>query len=124
MALSYNGIAGPTRGIETDETGVVMQSFSVRYYLAVNDFLENKDGERVKRAFSAKFSREVSIGAVVSGSTGIMAIVPTTAATIANDTSTFGDGSGGLYLMEVTEHEGKGDWRNIDMTLQSEPGLT
>jgi len=124
MALSYNGLAGPTRGIEADETGVVIQSFSVRYYLAVNDFLENKDGERVKRAFSAKFSRDVSLEAVVSGVTGVMAIVPTAAATLANDVATFGDGSGGLYLMEVTETQSKGDWRSISMSLQSEPGLT
>lgn len=121
MALTYNGTSGPTRGIETAETGIVCASFSCRYFPYVNDYLEGITGEPVTRAVSSKLSREVSVSGEVAGSTGIMAITVATAATVANDVSTFGDGTGAFYFQEATESQERGGWRSVDVQLLSHP---
>lgn len=121
MGLSYNGLSGPTRGIEVAETGINCSSFSCRYYPYVNDYLEGISGEPVCRAVSQKLSRDVSIAGEVTGATGVMAFTVATACTVANDVGTFGDGTGTLLFQEATESLGKGEWRNVDISLASHP---
>jgi hypothetical protein len=111
-------------GVETDEDGISIDTFEVRYFMYVNSRLESNVGEPRARALSDKFSREIKLGGEVTGATGVMAFTIGTACALANDTDTFGDGSGDILLDEGTEKQARATWRRIDMNLSSDPGVT
>lgn len=110
-------------GVETDETGISIETFEVRYFPFVNERLMSNVGEPRARALSDKFSRDVTLSGEVTDSTGVMAFTLATACAVANDVDTFGDGSGDLLLDEVTETQGRAQWRKINMKLSSDPGV-
>jgi hypothetical protein len=56
-------------GIEADETGINIASFSCRYFPEFDDKLPNKDGQTIIRARPEKFSREISLSGEVNGAT-------------------------------------------------------
>jgi hypothetical protein len=111
-------------GVETDEDGISVDSFEVVYKPFVNDRLMSNVGEPRARAISDKFSRDLTIGGEVTGASGVMAFTLATACAFANDSDTFGDGSGDFLLDEVTEKQGRAAWRRIDMKCSSDPGVT
>ena len=121
MALSYNGLSGPVRGIENEETGINCESFTVRYFPEVKEYLPGITGESAQRAVSSKLSRDISIAGEVKGATGIMAITVATAATVANDVGDFGDGTGAIFFSEATDAQGRSAWRTVSMQLESRP---
>lgn len=121
MSVSYKNLSGFQRHIETDETGINVSSFSVRYFPEFKDKLQNISGQTRGFAVPDKFSREITLQGEVSGATGVMAATLTTALTLANDVAVFGDGTGGVYMDEVTESQARGSWRAIDMKLSSDP---
>lgn len=108
-------------GIESNETGINIASFSCRYFPEFDDKLPNKDGQTIIRARPAKFSREISISGEINGATGVMALTLVAAATIANDTDTFGDGAGDIWLDEATENQERNGFRAVDLSLSSDP---
>lgn len=113
------------RGVETDETGVNIASFSVRYYLAVNEKLPSNVGEPRARALSDKFSRDITLrGETLVGGGGVLDFTIGTDCSLANDTDTFGDGSGTILLDEAIESQERAGWRTLDMRLSSDPQLT
>lgn len=112
------------RGVETDETGINVASFSCRFYLAVNEKLPSNVGEPRARAMSDDFSREVKIKGEVTGNTGLMAFTIGTACSVANDVDDFGDDAGDLLLDEVTISQERAGWRTMDMSLSSDPGVS
>jgi hypothetical protein len=112
------------RGVETDETGINVSNFSVRYYPAVNERLMSNVGEPRARAVSDKLSREVKIKGEVTGTTGVMAYTVATACVPANDADDFGDGSGDLLFDEATVTQERSGWRSVDVALSSDPGVT
>jgi hypothetical protein len=113
------------RGVETDETGVNIASFSVRYYLAVNEKLPSNVGEPRARALADDFSRDISLrGEVLVGGGGVLDFTIGTACSLANDTNTFGTGAGTILLDEATEGQTRAGWRELDMKLSSDPQLT
>jgi len=114
---------GAQRGVETVETGINISNFSVRYYLAVNEKLPSNVGEPIARALSDDFSRDITLRGEVVGASGVMAFTIATDCALANDTDTFGTGTGTILLDEVTESQERAGWRAIDMRLSSDPGL-
>jgi hypothetical protein len=125
MSTSVLGVSAANYqyGVESDETGINIASFSCRYFPEFDDKLPNKDGQTIVRARPDKFSREISISGEVNGATGLMALTLTAAATITNDDDTFGDGSGDLWLDEVTEGQERNGFRNCDFSLSSDPEM-
>jgi hypothetical protein len=122
MANTLINASGYQLSIESEETGINCNSFKVRYYPEINAKLQGITGETIGRGRSAKFSRDASLSGEVKGNTGIMAMTLATAVTLANDTATFGDGSGGFYLEDVTETQTRGEnWRSVDASLTSNP---
>ncbi len=124
MALTYLGTATALqRGVELAETGVSINTFTVRYFPEVNERLQNNLGETAGRVISTLSSREVSLEAEVTGTTGVMTFTFIAACTVANDIADFGSPTGGLYLHEVTVTQSRADWRKLNMRLESNPGL-
>jgi hypothetical protein len=112
------------RGVEMDETGISVSSFTCRYFPFVNEKLMSNVGEPRARAVSDKLSREVKIKGEVTGATGIMAFAVANACAVANDVADFGDGSGDLLFDEATVSQERAGWREVDMSLSSDPGVT
>lgn len=112
------------RGVELDETGISVSSFTCRYFPFVNEKLMSNVGEPRARAVSDKLSREVKIKGEVTGATGVMAFAVATACDVANDVADFGDGSGDLLFDEATVSQERAGWREVDMSLSSDPGVT
>ena len=112
------------RGVETDETGVNIANFSVRYYLAVNEKLPSNVGEPRARALADDYSRDISLrGEVLVGGGGVLDFGIGTACSLANDTDTFGTGAGTILFDEATETQERAGWRSLDMRLSSDPQL-
>lgn len=113
------------RGVETDEVGVNIANFSVRYYLAVNEKLPSNVGEPRARALSDDFSRDITLrGEVLVGGGGVLDFTIGTDCSLANDSDTFGTGTGAILLDEATESQERAGWRTLDMRLSSDPQLT
>jgi hypothetical protein len=112
------------RGVETDETGINIAAFTVRYYLAVNEKLPSNVGEPRARALSDDFSRDISLrGEVLVGGGGVLDFTIGTDCALANDVDTFGTGTGSILLDEATETQERAGWRTLDMRLSSDPQL-
>jgi len=112
------------RGVETDETGVNIASFGVRYYLAVNEKLPSNVGEPRARALADDFSRDITLrGETLIGGGGVLDFTIGTACVLNNDTDTYGTGTGTILLDEVTETQERAGWRTLDMRLSSDPQL-
>lgn len=129
MGLTLVNLSGYQRGIESAETGINVESFSVRYYLQFKDYLNNYQGQIQGFAGPDKFSRELNLSGEVAGGTGIMASVCYTAMTITNDVSVFvattgGSNAGGFYMDEVTETQTRDGWRAISLKATSNPLVT
>lgn len=112
------------RGVEMDEDGISISSFICRYFPFINEKLMSNVGEPRARAVSDKLSREVKIKGEVTGADGVMAFAVATACDVANDIADFGDGSGDLLFDEATITQERAGWRELDMSLSSDPGVT
>lgn len=123
MAILIVGSWDAQRGVELDETGINVSSYSVRYYPAVNEKLMSNVGEPRARAISDKFSREFKIKGEVTGADGVMAYTLATACVPANDAADYGDGSGTPLLDEATVSQERSGWREVDISLSSDPGI-
>ncbi len=125
MALTYLGTATALqRGCENAETGVSINTFTVRYFPEVNERLQNNLGETAGRVVSTVASREVTLEAEVTGTTGVMVYTFLAACVPANDVADFGSPTGGLYMHEATVTQSRADWRKVNIRLESNPGLT
>ncbi len=113
-------------GIESNETGINIASFSCRYFPEFDDKLPNKDGQTIIRARPDKFSREISVSGEVNGSTGLMALTLVAAATIANDVNTFDSLNidGDIWLDEATENQERNGFRSVDFSLSADPEMS
>jgi hypothetical protein len=123
MATTVIGVSASNYqyGVELDETGINVDTFSCRYFPEFDDKLPNKDGQTIIRARPAESSREISVSGEVNGATGLLALTLIVAATVANDVATFGTPTGDIWLDEVTESQERNGFRSIDMSLSSDP---
>lgn len=112
------------RGVESDETGINIAAFNVRYYLAVNEKLPSNVGEPRARALSDDFSRDITLrGETLVGGGGVLDFTIGTACSLANDTNTYGTGTGTILMDEATESQERAGWRTLDIRLSSDPQL-
>lgn len=126
MALTLVNLSALTaaqKGVELDETGINIASIVVRYFAEIKDKLMGKTGEARGFAVSTVPSRDITIEGEVGTALGLMALTWIAAATLANDTTTFGSATGGIYLDEVTETQTREGWRSVSFRLSSNPGI-
>jgi hypothetical protein len=129
VANTLVSLSGFQRGIELAETGVNVESFSVRYFFEFKDYVANFEGKRRGFAIPGAFSREARMSGEVTGSTGIMATNGNTAIVFANDVSAWvgiasGSNAGGFYLDEATETQTRDGFRSFEATWTSNPEIT
>ena len=110
-------------GVESNETGINVASFSCRYFPEYDDKLANKDGQTIIRARPDKPSREISISGEVNGSTGLMALTFAAACAVTNDDDVFGSPTGDIWMDEVTEGQERNGFRNVDFSFSSDPAM-
>lgn len=128
MALTLVNLSGFQSGIEAAETGINVQKFSCRYAPQFKRKVENYLGQNLGFVIPSQLTREVSVEGHVTGATGLMAVIWTTAVTFGNDVGTFlataTANSGGFYVDEVTEDQEPNDCRKISMKATSDPLIT
>lgn len=124
MALTYLGSAAALqRGVELAEPGIGVKRFEVHYFPEVDEFHQNNLGETDGAVISTSPSRDITIEGEVTGTTGHMSDVFTSAITIiANDLTTFG-GAGGVYMKKATEKQERAAWREVTLEFKARPSL-
>lgn len=122
-AVTVLGSGNAQYGVETPETGISVKTFTVRYFPEIDVPIMDNVGETRGRVKSNKVSREVTIEGEVTGATGVMAFGFLTACVPANDVADFGDGTGTLFLQEVSISQQRAEWRAYSAKLLSNPGL-
>lgn len=125
MALTILGTAGPQYANEAAETGINLESFSVKYSPEFRAKLQNYLNQTINIALPTLASRAVTVtGEYLSGATGVMAYTFLTACTVANDIADFGSPAGILLMTEATVSQSRSGWRTVTVTLESDPLLT
>jgi len=122
MATLVN-LSGFQRGVEADETGINIDTYEVVSRPEFRDDLPDKSGE-VRGFAVGQTMSEITITGEVSGGTGIMAVVSSTAATIANDVNQFGQTVGGSYAVEFTQSQSRDGFRRVNVRFQRYAGVT
>lgn len=125
MALTYLGTgAAAQRGVEVAEAGVSIMSWSVEYFSEVSEYRQSNLGETDGAAISTLASRNITMEAEITGTTGRMLDTFVAAiTTLTNDVAEFGGATGGIYLKRVTINQSRGDWRKGTWNYESRPLL-
>ncbi len=124
--MQYVGLSGLTqRGNFADETGINLNSFSVRFFPQFKDKLNGFNGQVRGWATPDKYDREIL------AATGIVAMKMVTAYTFAqtNITSLYeltngGGNAGGFYLDEATPSSSRDGWLVVSIRASSNPGVS
>jgi hypothetical protein len=129
MALTILGSStwnNAQRGVQSNEVGISIRRWAVRFHPEINEKLPDNAGQTVARAVANQPSREITLEGEVTtvSNTGVMGIAfaAFSGYTFANDAS-WGTGvnAGGIILDEVTETQERAGWRSINMRLSSDP---
>lgn len=118
LVVGGGGWENAQRGVETDEIGMNIRRFECRYYLAVNEKLQNNAGEPRARSMSDDWSRDITIEGEMIGP------VPysiATACEVANDTDILGTGAGDIFIDELADNQERGGWRSWTGRFSSDP---
>lgn len=123
MALTYVNLSGFQRGIASDETGINVSRFSLEIEPEINDKLPGKDGQARGKAVGDPMGK-LSIEGEISGSTGVMAAVFTTAFVPTNSVTYFGRSAGGFYLDRATVDQERDGWKKVSAEFSSNFNIT
>lgn len=124
MALTLVNLSGFAAGVTEDETGINIEEFKTVVEPEFRNIVPKKTGEA--RGFVvAPMKKNVSISGEVSGATGVMAAVATTAFAPANSSAYFGAPTTGLYLLrgEVTESRDGGALKKMSAEFEAVAGI-
>lgn len=118
MALAYVNLSGFQRGVESDETGINVSKFTLEVEPEINDWLPGKDGQARGKAVGDPMGK-LTIEGEISGATGVMAIVATTAFVPTNEVTYFGRTTGGFYFDRGTIDQERDGWKKVTVELSS-----
>jgi len=121
-AVTLVNLTGYQWGVESDETGINIESFEATIKPEQKEFLKDKKGSKIGFAVDVP-EAEYTISGEVSGSTGLMAATFATAVTVANDHAEFGMSAGGIYLDEVNPSQSRNGFRKITFKLSQNIGI-
>jgi len=114
-AVTLVNASGYQWGVETNETGINVESHEVTYKPEQKEYLLDRVGTKIGFAVDDP-EASISVQGEVSGSSGLMAAGFTSAVTVANDHADFGVSSGGVYMDEVTLSQGRAAWKKFSAT--------
>jgi hypothetical protein len=121
-AVILVNLSGYQWGVEADETGINIESFSSTYKPEQKEYLRNKSGTKIGFAVD-DVEAEITAEGEVSGSTGLMAATFATAVTLANDNAEFGLSAGGVYLDEAAISQGRSAFRKASFKFTKNKGI-
>lgn len=124
MPLTLVSLSGFQGGIEAEETGINIQSFSIRYFPEFKRKVANRLGQTRGFVIPSIPSAELSLSGHVTGATGVMAATFATAFVPGNDVDGFGRSAGAFYLDEATEAQTAEGLRMIDVKFTADPLIT
>jgi hypothetical protein len=117
-------LSGFQDGVAADETGINIKEFKTKVEPEFRNKVPNKYGA-VRGIVVAPMMLEVSLSGEVTGATGIMAAVATSATSLSNSTAYFGAPSTGKYLKsaEVTENRDGGALKEMSAEFDAHAGI-
>lgn len=115
-AITLVNASGYQWAVETEETGVNVESFSVNYKPEQKEYLRSIKGTKIGFAVDDP-EGSISISGEVNGSSGLLAATFAAATTVANDHADFGLTSGGVYMDDVTIEQGRQAWKKFSGTF-------
>lgn len=121
-AITLVNLSGYQYGVEADETGINIESFTATYRPEQKEYLRNKQNTKIGFAVD-EVEAEFQVNGEVSGSTGLMAATFATAVTLANDDDEFGLSAGGAYLDEAVISQSRAGYRSASFKLSKNKGL-
>ena len=120
--LTLINLTGFQRGITADETGINCSKFTLVVEPEVNEWLPGITGEARGKAVGAMMG-SLTIEGEVSGATGVMAAVVTTAFVPTNSVTYFGRSTGGFYLDKGTVDQARDGWKSVTAEFTSKAGV-
>lgn len=120
-AVTLVNLTGYQWGVESDETGINIESYEATIKPEQKEYLKNKAGSKIGFAVDVP-EAEYTVSGEVSGSSGLMAATFASAVTIANDHTEFGV-TGGIYLDEVNPSQSRSGFRKITFKLSQNAGI-
>jgi hypothetical protein len=115
------------RGVDSPELGISVRRFAVRYFLEVNERLQDNNGQVIARAMATLASREITIEGEMTGTAGLMNLAWGVSVQIIqneiNQWPSQGPTAPWIFMDEVTETQERAGWRSINMRLSSNPEL-
>ncbi len=121
-AVTLVNLSGYQWGVEADETGINVESFSAVYKPEQKEFLRNKQNTKIGFAVDDVEGEFTVEGEVNSGS-GLPAATFAAAVTIANDTSEFGLSAGTVFLDEASPGQTRGGFRRCSFKLSKNKNI-
>ena len=133
MAISIIGTAGPTHGIPSDETGILIKSLGLSFEPEFTDPLTNRSGERINEARGAACTK-ISVTGEINVATASGLLLATFAVAIANGlTNTMGmaaatadgllENTGGLYMNSAKIDQSATGWKTFSAEYQQYAGI-
>lgn len=124
MALSYVGITGYYRGVQSAEVGINCDTFSLTIEPEIMDYLNGIDGQAIGFALGNP-KGELSIEGEFNATTlaGVMLAVSGTAFVPVNSTTFFGRSQGGFYLTSAEVNKSREGWNKVSAKFSSRWGI-
>jgi hypothetical protein len=131
--MTIIGTAGPTHGIPSDETGILIKSLGLSFEPEFIDPLTNKDGERINEARGAACSKisvtgetnvatasglllATFVGAIASGLSNTMGMAGATANGLLEN-------AGGLYMNSAKIDQSATGYKTFSAEYQQYAGI-
>jgi hypothetical protein len=122
LGVTLVNLTGFQWGINADETGINIRSFKCKIAPEFKEYLKGKSG--AKRGFAVEVPElTISLEGEISGATGVMAAVTTTATTLANSSAYFGAPTTGKYLDSAEVTEGREGWKDLTAEFSAQAGI-
>ena len=128
--MTIIGTAGPTHGIPSDETGILIKSLGLSFEPEFIDPLTNKDGERINEARGA-ICNKISITGEINAATGVIDATFYAAVTLTHTLGVTGAtangiapmAAGGVYMNSAKVDQSATGYKTFSAEYQQYAGI-
>jgi hypothetical protein len=121
--LKHEGTGAQLKFGLTEQLGINISRFTVKYYPEINDTLPGVVGTTKWRVMSANLSRDVECEGEIMTNTGVMAFTLGAVITFANSVTHFTGTAGSFYLDEATVTATRGGWTTVSIKASAKATL-
>jgi len=130
LTMTIIGTSGPTHGIPSDETGILIKSLGLSFEPEFIDPLTDKSGERINEARGA-ICNKISITGEINSATGIIDATFYAAVTLTNTLGVTGAtangiapmAAGGVYMNSAKVDQSATGWKTFSAEYQQYAGI-